>query len=192
MFYLQAIFTTLWTIWNYRNIVVHQGINPNPMDVILTGQNLSCRYKEAFSYHNTHTDRFDRSTRTDYQSTAGNWQLIIKVAGTRSRKPYRSGIAYEAITVQGDRVFFGAVSSKARTIGGALLEAVVEAEIAAKNQGFHQVLFLSDSRDLLQSFKKKKASDWLDNTRIADLSFLTQNGIYCDMILVPHLVVKDI
>ena len=63
-----------------------------------------------------------------------------------------------------DRVFCGAVSSKARTTGGALLEAVVETGIAGKNQGFHQVLFLSDSKDLLQSFKKKKTSDWLDNT----------------------------
>ena len=34
--YLQAIFTTLWTIWNHRNTVVHEGKQPNPMEVILT------------------------------------------------------------------------------------------------------------------------------------------------------------
>ncbi|KAL0009306.1 hypothetical protein SO802_010808 [Lithocarpus litseifolius] len=56
---------------------------------------------------------------------------------------------YEAITVLGDRVFLGAVSSRARTASGALLEAVVEAGITATNQGFHQVLFLSDCRDFL-------------------------------------------
>jgi len=72
------------------------------------------------------------------------------------------------------------------------LEDVVEAGITATDQGFHQVLFLSDCKDLLQSFQKKKTSDWLDSTRMADLIFLTQNGLSCDMILVPYLVVKDI
>ena len=72
------------------------------------------------------------------------------------------------------------------------LEDVVEAGITATNQGFHQVLFLSDCKDLLQSFQTKKTSDWLDSTKMADLIFLTQNGLSCDMILVPYLVVKDI
>ena len=49
MEYLQASLTTLWTIWNHRNLVVHEGINANPMDVILTAQSLSCRYKESFN-----------------------------------------------------------------------------------------------------------------------------------------------
>lgn len=84
------------------------------------------------------------------------------------------------------------ISSKAKTTTVALLEAVIEAGLAAKNQGFHHVLFPSDNRNLLQSFKKKKASDWLDSARIADLIFLSQNGFYSDMILVPHVVVNDI
>ena len=41
----------------------------------------------------------------------------------------------------------------------------------AKDQGFHQVLYLTDSRKLLQTFKMKTASDWLDSTRLADLNF---------------------
>lgn len=47
--YLQSFFTTLWTIWNHRNRVVHEGITPNPLQVILIAQSLSCRYKDAFS-----------------------------------------------------------------------------------------------------------------------------------------------
>ena len=44
MYYLQSSFTTLWTMWNHRNRVVHEGIQPNPIEVILIAQNLSCRY----------------------------------------------------------------------------------------------------------------------------------------------------
>ena len=63
------------------------------------------------------------------------------------------------------------VSSNAKTSTGALLEAVVEAGLAAKDQGFQHVLFLSDSKSLLQTFKLKRAFDWLDSTRLADLCF---------------------
>lgn len=46
--YLQFIFTTLWTIWLNRNQVVHEGKCPNPMEIILTAQNLVCRYQPEF------------------------------------------------------------------------------------------------------------------------------------------------
>ena len=36
MCYLQDVFTILWTIWTHRNKVIHQGVTPNPMEVILT------------------------------------------------------------------------------------------------------------------------------------------------------------
>ena len=49
MQYLQSVFTTLWTLWNHRNMVVHEGIQPNPIEVILTAQNLSCRYQNIFT-----------------------------------------------------------------------------------------------------------------------------------------------
>ncbi|XP_075655107.1 protein FAR1-RELATED SEQUENCE 5-like [Castanea sativa] len=49
MSYLQGIFTTLWSIWTHGNLVVHEGKHPNPLEVVLTTQSLSCRFKEAFS-----------------------------------------------------------------------------------------------------------------------------------------------
>ena len=73
------------------------------------------------------------------------------------------------------------VSSNAKTSTGALLEAVVEAGLATKDQGFQHVLFLNDNKSLLQTFKLKKSFDWLDSTRLAGLCFLTQNGFYCDV-----------
>lgn len=36
MEYLCSIFTFLWTIWNHRNMVTHDGKTPNPTEVILT------------------------------------------------------------------------------------------------------------------------------------------------------------
>ena len=46
-------------------------------------------------------------------------------------------------------MFFGAISSNARTSIGALLEVVIDAGLVAKDQGFQHVLFLSDSKSLL-------------------------------------------
>ena len=69
---------------------------------------------------------------------------------------------------------------------------MVEAGIIARNHGFQQILFLSYSKELIQSFKKKKAPDWLHSSRMADLIFLTQHGISYNMILVLHLVVKEV
>ena len=46
---LQAIFTTLWTIWTHRNSVIREGKHPNPIEVVLTSRSLLCRYKDAFS-----------------------------------------------------------------------------------------------------------------------------------------------
>jgi len=89
-------------------------------------------------------------------------------------------------------VFFGAISSNARTSIGALLEVVIEAGLVAKDHDFQHVLFLSDSKSLLQTFKMKRASDWLDSTRLADLCFLTQSGFHCDVFWVLHVVVKEL
>ena len=191
MNFLQDVFVILWTIWTYRNRVVHQGLNLNPVEVILTTQTFSYRYRDTLSRCSTSADRAGRCARLEGQSAAGDWHLIIKLAGARSRRPYRYGTAYEALTIQGDRVFFGVNSSNARTSIGALLEAVVEAGLAAQDQGFHHVLVLTDSENLMQTFKMKTTSDWLDNTRLADLSFLSQSGFHCDVICVPHAVVKE-
>ena len=49
MIFLQDVFVFLWAIWTYRNRVVHQGLNPNPVDVILIAQNFSCRYRNSIS-----------------------------------------------------------------------------------------------------------------------------------------------
>ena len=58
------------------------------------------------------------------KSVAG---IIIKIVNGRSKKYHRYGTVYEGLTVQGGKVFFGAISSNARTSIGALLEAMLEA-----------------------------------------------------------------
>ena len=73
---------------------------------------------------------------------------------------------------------------------------MVEASIIAKNYGFQHVLFLTDrvtdKVNLHQVFKLRKSIDWFDSSRIADLNFLSQNGLFCNTLVVPHVVVKAV
>ena len=87
-------------------------------------------------------------------------------------------------------MFSGVNCNLANTAIGALLEAMVEASIIAKNYGIQHVLFLIDKVNLHQVFKLRKSTDWLDSSRIADLNFLSQNGLFCNTLVVPHVVVK--
>ncbi|XP_075661291.1 uncharacterized protein LOC142631096 [Castanea sativa] len=134
----------------------------------------------------------DIGFRSVRQSAAGEWQRILKLVDSRSKVPHRYGAAYEVVTVQGEKVFFGVISSNARTSIRALLEAMLKAVLTAKEQGFQLVLVLSNSRSLLQTYKRKSALDWLDSTRLADLCFLNQNGFFCDVFWVPSVVVNSL
>ena len=71
-----------------------------------------------------------------------------------------------------------------------MFEAMVDAAIRVKHHGFQYILFLGDDRRVVQAFRKKRSTDWLDNTRLADLNTLTQSGLFCNMFFVPHIIVK--
>ena len=75
-------------------------------------------------------------------------------------------------------MFSGVNCSLTNTAIGALLEAMVEVGIIAKNYGIQQV------------FKLRKCTDWLDSNRIDDLNFLSQHGLFCNTLVIPHVVVK--
>ncbi|KAK9995595.1 hypothetical protein SO802_020281 [Lithocarpus litseifolius] len=156
------------------------------MQVVLTAQSLSCRYKSSF----TAQESLTRVPNTDVesQSAAGLWQLILKVAGFRNKRKNRCAYVYEAVNLQGACVLFGVSSSVTRTALGVLLEAVVEACFTASNHGLQQILILSDSRGLVKAFHNRRTSSWQDNARFADLALLFQTGLVCKMILVPSSV----
>ena len=92
---LQSMFIVLWLIWNHKNKVLHQGLNPNPLEVILTAKTLSCRYRKAFAgpYHPT---RELRVAKLGQLTDAGQYQLIIKLAEVRRTKPQRRAYAFVA------------------------------------------------------------------------------------------------
>ena len=87
-------------------------------------------------------------------------------------------------------MFYGLNSSVADTTCGALLDAMVEAALKAKNHGFQYILFLDTSRHLVHLFQHRKTTNQLQQIRLADLEFLNQNGLCCDVYLVPKLVVN--
>ena len=92
MDYLRSVFTFLWTIWNHRNMVIHDRITPNPIEVILTAHTLPCRLKEAYERKESH-DNSHRGNYSAYQNFGGPWDLIVKVAGARRKRPRRTAFA---------------------------------------------------------------------------------------------------
>ena len=128
---------------------------PNSMELVLTAQNLSCRYKEAFSSQSVSNSKC-RRTEPKLNAAAGQWQLIIKIAGVRRRKAKRSAWAYEAKNLQGVIMFCGVASSTAISTYGAVQEALVEAAIKARSHGYHRILLLSNSRNLVQSHQQEE------------------------------------
>ena len=118
--------------------------------------------------------------------------MIVKLAGARRKKPNRWSSAYEAITRQGDSLFYGVNSSVADTTCGALLDAMVEAALKAKNHGFQFVLFLGTSRQLVNLIQHRKTTNRLQQIQLANLDFLNHNGFCCDVFLVPKLVVNSV
>ena len=44
----------------------------------------------------------------------------------------------------------------------------------------------------MQTYRRSTAIDWLDSTRLIDLRFLNQNGIFYDVFWVPTVIVKDL
>uniref|UniRef100_A0A7N2M942 Uncharacterized protein n=1 Tax=Quercus lobata TaxID=97700 RepID=A0A7N2M942_QUELO len=81
-----------------RNMVLHQGKLPNPMEVVLTSQSLICKYQEAFQ---ANQEQKPISGQQPQQLlTNQDWQIILKVAAHKNRRSKRSGYAFEAKTLK--------------------------------------------------------------------------------------------
>ena len=185
--YMQSIFTTLWTIWLHRNTMVHEGKRPNPIEVILIAQTTSYRYKEVFS--SQYNPLITRSRPSNEPSNViGQWQLLIKIVGTRNPRLNRSAWAFEAKDPQGVIRFYGVHSSNASTIKGVVQEALLEAVFIVKNHGFTQILILTNSKNLIQLVTKSKKPAWHERSLIVDLDVLYLDRLVCKLLEVPRIV----
>ena len=79
------------------------------------------------------------------------WQLIIQVAGVRKKhkRLNRARYAIEAIAKDGRMIFKEVKSLQAQTTQETILLAVRDAVIAAKILGYKQLIFLTDSKDIV-------------------------------------------
>ena len=105
------------------------------MEVILTAQTLSCRYKEVFFSQPSPFIRRSRPS-NEPSNVTGQWQLLIKIAGTKNSRLNRSAWAFEAKDQEGVIRFYGVHSSSTSTIKGAVHEALMEAVFIVRNHGF--------------------------------------------------------
>ena len=167
--------------------MVHEGKRPNPIEVILIAQTTSCRYKEVFS--SQYNPLITRSRPSNEPSNViGQWQLLIKIVGTRNPRLNRSAWAFEAKDPQGVIRFYGVHSSNASTIKGAVQKALLEAVFTVKNHGFTQILILTNSKDLIQLVTKSKKPAWHERSLIADLDVLYLDRLVCKLLEVPRIV----
>ena len=184
---LQAVFTTLWSIWNHRNRVTHEGKTPNPLEVILTFQSLICRYKETFSNYVVTSHRSADQKRCD-QKIRGPWQLIIKIVGVKQKRLNRAGTAYEAKSMNGDTIIQGVSSCTAKPILVTIQEAMLEVAIKARNLGYTHFLFLSDSRRVVQVFNRECIPNWQEKFLLIDWTHPSLKDYTYHSLFVPKFV----
>ena len=95
-----------------------------------------------------------------YHPCTEPWQLIINIASAKLKKTRRSAYAYEAKNLQGEIMFSGVASCAASSAYGAGLEALMEVALKARNMGFNRVIFLSNSKSLVQMSNRERAPNW--------------------------------
>ena len=87
------------------------------MEVILTAQQISCRYRETISNRNSPGGRegsginsgrqtTSEQSRIGRQSVVRDWQIVIKIVNSRSKKYHRYDTVYKGLITQGGKVFF--------------------------------------------------------------------------------------
>lgn len=187
MRYLQDIFTTLWTIWNHRNMVIHEGKQPNPIKVILTAQNLSYGYQTNLSKaQHPYKQRLNHNYM--HPCVGRNWQILIKIAGTKRKKANRCAYAYEARNLQGHIIFIGAISCATKTAFGATQEAITK----ARNLGYQIILVLCNNTRLVRVTNLERAPHWQEQTMVTNLQSLQQSGPFYRLIFVPNFVLGHV
>ena len=121
----------------------------NPMEVVLTTQNLTCKFPEAFNRTRMQRRRSIQPHSAN-QNLGGPWDLLIKVVGLRKRTR-RVALAYEAINLQGLAIFLGGTSCVEANTSAATQEALVEAALTARRLGFFKILFLCSNNSIVQA-----------------------------------------
>ena len=189
MNYLLALFTTLWSIWNHR-MVLHQGQIPNPVEVIIISQSLTCRYQEAFNQ--SQVQEIKSNPKQTKSLPHQNWQILIKVAVDRNRKVGRYGFSFEATTLEGSTLFKGGANSGRQSIYIATQEALVKSILKAKALGFCKILVLCNNKKLVQACNQTSNPSWQDQALLSDLYQLQKQSLIVCMFFVPRLVISHV
>ena len=138
------------------------------MEVILTVQNLTGRFQDAFSRTSMQRRRSVQPPSAN-QNLGGPWDLLIKIAGLRKRRTIRIAFAYKAINLQGFAIFLSGTSCVAANTSAAIQEAFVEIALKTKRLGFYKFLFLCSNNSVVQACNSICTNRWQEMAMVADL-----------------------
>ena len=187
---LQAVFTTLWLIWNHRNVVLHKGKVPMPLEVVLMFQSLICRCREAFQTHQDQRQIY--KPKPSIFMLTQNWQVLIEVAASRNRRTKRCGFAFEARRMDGALLFRGGTSCGRPIQHLAAQEALVETLIKSTAMDLFKAILVSNDQRRAELCNNQRKATWQDQALAMDLQNLHQQGLITHFLLVPNVVIGQV
>nr|POF20815.1 hypothetical protein CFP56_14329 [Quercus suber] len=181
---LQTMLTTLWTIWNHRNQVVHEGKCPNSIEIILTSQNLLCRYQNAF---NSDQVSSVEPRCNNFEGENGN---LSRSAAKEIGRLEEADMHLKLLTRKEIRSSWDAI---------ALVMVLMSwqpgkrnGSNAGKKLGFHHIITLAGSKYLEQVCSNRRKPHWQDLAMQADIQTLRQQGLKLRIITVPGVILTNV
>lgn len=110
------------------------------------------------------------------------------MAAYRNRRSRRCGYGFEAINLEGTRLFTGASSNGRQSIYLANQEAMIK----AKEADLSRIIILNNCKRTEELYNNARVPTWQEHTFVFDTRQLMQQGLSGHLVFVPKVIISHV